>query len=321
MTTKYEALQPINHKGHHYRPGDEITGFTGWWRYWQYLRYKRVARYDDLTAPTITSATRGNEQATVLFTAPDDGGSNFSYYQYQLDGGEWLDYTESNAVDDSQMVITGLTNGVTYSIKIRAVSAEMGPGAASSAEEVTPATKADIPTALVATPADATASIAFTIADDGGDAVTDVQYKIGTGAWTSTDPATTASPIVIPDLTAGTEYSVRLRSVNTVGSSNQSDAVVFTTTDVPDAPTALVATPGVLSASIAFTAPASNGSAITDYEYTMNAGGTWTSGAITASPLVLDPIPAVETTVAIRAINAVGAGPASADVVFTPSAA
>lgn len=88
--------------------------------------------------------------------------------------------------------------------------------------------------------------------------------------------------------------------------------------EAPGVPTALVATPGVLSASIAFTAAPSNGSAITDYEYTLTDGATWTSGGITASPLVLDPIPAVETTVKIRAVNAVGAGTASAAVTFTP---
>lgn len=94
----------------------------------------------------------------------------------------------------------------------------------------------------------------------------------------------------------------------------------YTAPVVPGAPTNLVATPGVLSVSIAFTAPVSDGgSAITDYEYTLNDGVAWSSGSITASPLVLDPIPAVETTVKIRAVNAVGAGAASAAVTFTPS--
>lgn len=90
--------------------------------------------------------------------------------------------------------------------------------------------------------------------------------------------------------------------------------------EAPGAPTALVATPGVLSASIAFAEAEANGSAITDYEYTTDDGATWTSGGITASPLVLDPLAAEEVTVKIRAVNAVDAGPASAAVTFTPSA-
>lgn len=97
-------------------------------------------------------------------------------------------------------------------------------------------------------------------------------------------------------------------------------ASIAAVAEAPGAPTALVATVGVLSASIAFTAAPANGSAITDYEYTLNDGVAWTSAGITASPLVLDPIPAVETTVKIRAVNAVGTGPASAAVTFTPDA-
>lgn len=92
---------------------------------------------------------------------------------------------------------------------------------------------------------------------------------------------------------------------------------------VPGAPTSLAATPGVLRISVAFTAPTSDGgSEITNYEYTLNDGVTWTAfdPAETTSPVIIEPLPAVETTVKLRAVNAVGAGPASAAVTATPSA-
>lgn len=318
MAQKYEAMRPINHKGKHYRPGDTITGFTGWWRYWKFLKWGDVRLFEDAAAPTIDSITRGSTMLTVNFTQGDDGGSPFTGYQYQLDTDPWADFDPQ--ITDSPGVITSLTNGTTYSVKIRAVNAEMADGAASDAVLATPATTPAAPTLLVATPTDTTASIAFTPSSDGGDDVTDFQYKIGTGAWTSTDPVSIASPVLIPDLVTDTEYSVKIRAVNTVGNGLESAAVVFTTDTLPAAPTDLVATVGNESVSIAFTPGADGGSTITAYQYTLNDGTDWygTTPATTDTPMLLTMPNDVEYTVKIRAVTLVGNSPASAAVVFTP---
>ena len=84
-------------------------------------------------APTSLVATAGDGQVSVAFTAPsDNGGSAITDYEYQLDGGSWV----SAATTSSPIVITGLTNGTSYSIKLRAVNAA-GDGAASIAVQVT----------------------------------------------------------------------------------------------------------------------------------------------------------------------------------------
>lgn len=81
------------------------------------------------TAPTLLVATAGDGQVSVAFTAPSsNGGSAITDYKYQLDGGSWV----SASTTTSPVVITGLTNGTNYSIKLRAVNAA-GDGAASSA--------------------------------------------------------------------------------------------------------------------------------------------------------------------------------------------
>jgi hypothetical protein len=83
-------------------------------------------------APTSLVATAGDGQVSVAFTAPtDNGGSAITDYDYQLDGGSWV----SAGTTSSPIVITGLTNGTSYSIKLRAVNAA-GNGAESAAVSV-----------------------------------------------------------------------------------------------------------------------------------------------------------------------------------------
>jgi hypothetical protein len=118
VATKYFARKPINHKGTHYRPGDEITGFTGWWRYWQYLRYARVNQVDTVSAPTLDSLTPGNGTLEAAFTAVEVGGDPFIDVEYNLDGGAW----NSSGGTSSPFVIGTLDNGTAYAVRVRAVN-------------------------------------------------------------------------------------------------------------------------------------------------------------------------------------------------------
>ena len=86
-------------------------------------------------APTNLATTPGDGKVSVAFTAPTDtGGSAITDYEYQLDGGDWT----TAITTSSPVVITGLKNGTSYSIKLRAVNIE-GVGAESAAVTSTPA--------------------------------------------------------------------------------------------------------------------------------------------------------------------------------------
>jgi hypothetical protein len=86
------------------------------------------------------------------------------------------------------------------------------------------ATTANAPTALVATASDGQVSIAFTApSNDGGAAITDYEYQLDSGTWTSA--GTAATPVVITGLTNGTAYSIKLRAVNSAGNGTESAAV------------------------------------------------------------------------------------------------
>lgn len=90
------------------------------------------------SAPTITAVTNLDTQVTVSITRPNrDGGSPITKYQYQLDNGPWVDLPLVNGGIPSPFTITGLTNGTTYQIKVRAVNS-IGDGPASSQYPGTP---------------------------------------------------------------------------------------------------------------------------------------------------------------------------------------
>jgi hypothetical protein len=88
-------------------------------------------------APTITSISASSGALSVAFTAPTvNGGAPISNYKYSLDNGAtWI--TRSPASTSSPLVITGLTNGTSYQVKLLAINSQ-GDGAASSAVSGTP---------------------------------------------------------------------------------------------------------------------------------------------------------------------------------------
>jgi hypothetical protein len=91
----------------------------------------------------------------------------------------------------------------------------------------------------------------------------------------------------------------------------------------PAAPTITSITPSSGSLSVAFTAGATNGSAITNYEFSTNNGANWTvrSPTATTSPISISGLTnGTAYNVRIRAVNAAGAGDSSTAVSATPSA-
>ena len=262
-------------------------------------------------APTSLVATPGNGSVSVSFTAGSDGGSPITNYEYELDGsGSW--YSFSPAVTTPRVIIP-VTNGVSYTVKLRAVNA-VGSGAASVASaSFTPRTVPSAPTGLVATRGDGQVSIAFTAGADGGTAITKYQYTIDDGgSWFDAEEGT-SSPVTIGGLTNGTTYSIRLRAYSALRGT-ASAAVTVTPKTTLSAPTSLVATPGDGQVTIAFTAGANGGAAITKYQYRVG-NGPWTDAVGTTSPITITGVANyTNPKVRIRAVNVSGPGAASAAV-------
>ncbi|NDE17149.1 hypothetical protein EBZ80_19690 [bacterium] len=119
-------------------------------------------------APSITSITAGSGQLSVNFTAPlSDGGDAISNYEFSTnDGSTWTARSPSSTV--SPLVITGLTNGTTYTVRIRAVN-NAGSGTQSSSSTGTPVaaptlTAVTLASALTGTYGAAGTAVSFTAA-------------------------------------------------------------------------------------------------------------------------------------------------------------
>ncbi len=107
----------------------------------------------------------------------------------------------------------------------------------SSPTGLCPAQAPTAPTIASITPGDGQLTVAFTApSSDGGDTVTNYEYSIDQVTYTPLAPESTSSPFVISGLTNGTDYTVTLRAINSVGSSPSSTGVTATPVAPPPPP-------------------------------------------------------------------------------------
>lgn len=266
--------------------------------------------------PAITSITNSSGQLSVAFSAPtNNGGASITDYKYSLNGGAYT----SAGTTSSPIVITGLTNGTTYSVTLKAVNSR-GDGYASTSSSGTPGGTPSAPTSLSATAENGQATISFTPGADGGSSITNYKYSIDGSTYTALSPADASSPITITGLTNGTPYSITLKAVNAAGDSAASTSVSVTPRTTPSPPTSLSASAGNGQATISFTAGADGGSAITNYKYSID-GSTYTalSPADGTSPITITGLTnGTPYSITLKAVNAAGDSAASSSVSVTP---
>lgn len=179
-------------------------------------------------APTISSITPGNQELSVAFTAGSDGGSAITNYKYSTNNGS--SYTAvSPAATTSPIVITGLTNGTTYNVKIRAVNA-VGDGAESAASSGTPVAPSS-PTLNPVTLASAltsiygTASTGVSFIASGSNLTGNITATAQSGYEVSTSLGSGYGASV--SVAAGTTVYVRFASTISAGDKNNATAVVL----------------------------------------------------------------------------------------------
>ena len=138
------------------------------------------------------------------------------------------------------------------------------------------------PTLSTLTPGNTTLAVVSTLGATGGSPITDVEYTTdGGGTWLSSGQAT--GSFTISGLTNGTPYSVMVRAVNAIGRGAPSSSVSGTPRTVPGAPTSVTASASDGSATVSWTAPASDGgSAVTAYTATSSPGGAVCSTSTTS---------------------------------------
>ena len=175
-------------------------------------------------APTIGTATAGNGQASVPFTAPaSDGGSAITSYTATSNPGN-ITGTISQA-GSGTITVTGLTNGTAYTFTVTATNSVGTSAASAASNSVTPATVPDAPTIGTATAGNGQASVPFTApASDGGSAITSYTATSNPGNITGTISQAGSGTITVTGLNNGTAYTFTVTATNSVGTSAASAA-------------------------------------------------------------------------------------------------
>lgn len=263
-------------------------------------------------APWWLAATPGDGEALVEFTARPDNGSPLTNYEYELDGsGTWTPLSPANTT--SPVTITGLTNGVSYTIRLRAKNA-VGVSDASSSTSVTAGVPGS-PGPVEATAGDGSATLSFTPASANGSPVSNYEYDTGSG-WTAFSPSVVTAPVTVNGLTNGMDVYINVRAVNQYGAGQPQG--IWMRPGVPDAPALVTATPGAGRVTMEITPCWAGPAPITNYEFDSGNGWTAFSPATTSSPLLITGLTdGSPVSVSLRAVNTYGPGPAST-VVVTP---
>ncbi len=275
--------------------------------------------------PSIDSVVAGNAEVTVNWTAPeDDGGSPVTGYQVQV----YIQGTGqvgSTVFDDpaTTQVYTGLTNGVTYKFKVRAINA-IGTGAPNLgySDLVIPFGPPGSPTDVQINRRDETnVWIEWTPpASNGGSAITEyviTPIEDGVPLASIEWPATNLRRKV-SGLTTGTPYTFKVAAKNSAGTSPDSaESASVIPAGKPGSPTIGTVTPGDGEVTVNWEAPLDEGGVpVTGYQVEAYAQGTGQVGSMVfddpnTTQVYTGLTNGVTYKFQVRAINEVGIGAAS----------
>jgi len=252
-------------------------------------------------APRITNTTVGNQTVTVTFSAGSarvSGSPVATGFQYQLNSsGAW------RTASSSTFTISGLTNGTSYTVRVRGLNAD-GAGLASKPVSVTPGvvpSPPGQPTLDSVTATSATISWVASTPKTGLPVVsyTYSAYSVLGGATAVSSCNTALLTCTISGLTAGVRYTIKGIATNVIGDGATSKALgSVIPRAVPSTPTITTVIDGTTSrqAVVSWSATTANGSPVTNYTVTTfttggtavsrgcSVNGTRTSCTVTALP-------------------------------------
>jgi hypothetical protein len=276
-------------------------------------------------APTSVVSTKGNGEISVAFTAPSfDGGLPITTYQYALSTDSYATFTTRSAgTTASPLVITGLTNGTSYGIKIRAVNSLGGGAASDAATAVIPSTVPNAPT-ITSSPSHVNGQVtvtwnALTGTDTGGAAILSYTLQHSSSSTFANNVVTVtgiaSNSHTVSGLTNGDIRYFKVLGVNSNGDGAYSATANATPSTVPSAP----ATPTVNALDAgdtitwsALTGAATGGRAITGYYYKVStnngaySGETFVAAGSTLSYATSNQYSAGTKKIQVRAENANG---------------
>ena len=265
-------------------------------------------------APTISSVTPRNNSMLIRWSHPDSDIDSF-WLQVTPPGGG---YTELPAVSTAGRVyvLDGLTNGVTYTVRLiaRRNNLDSLPSAAASGTPALPVP--NTPTSLTATSGGDGASIALAWSSVPFASSYQIRYRTGTSRNYSAVTTVTTTSHTYSGLTPAVVYRFEVRAVNASGQSPWSAAVGgYIAVSRPGPVTGLTAVRGNGWLQVDWTALAEAESYDVQAQLVGDTPTTigWTRTALTSASVV-GLTNGVEVRVYVRALNQGGAGPVTSVV-------
>ncbi|MFN8019163.1 MAG: fibronectin type III domain-containing protein [Acidimicrobiales bacterium] len=270
--------------------------------------------------PPFPGATSGDGSATVSWWAAAPNGSPITGYVVTPYLGTTALAPRTFATPARTQVITGLTNGSTYTFQVAAVSA-VGTGPAAA----TAATTVGLPGAITSpklTSGDGAVTLSWTAAPGNGSPITGyvVTPYLGSTALAPTTFASAATTQVVGGLANGSSYTFKVVAQNAVGA-GPAVTTAAVTVGLPGTTAFPTAVPGDGTAKVSWWGALGNGSPITGYVVTPYVGSQALAPRTFSSTATTQTITGLANgtayTFKIAGVNAVGTGPASTTAAMT----
>ncbi len=265
--------------------------------------------------PTGATATRGNGELSVVWTAPaSTGGSAITTYAATASpGGKTCTLKPAAATTNDgaalSCTIKGLANGTAYTVAVTATNIA-GVGLASTpAAATTPATVPAPPSAITIKRGDGALVVNWTAPKDtGGSPLTG--YTVTASPGGTTCSTTTAVTCTLEGLTNGTPYTISVSAVSAVGAGTASStASAVTPATKPEAPENVAVLRGNGAVRVSWTAPTEDGGAkITSYTATAAPGNKACTSKKDLTCTITGLTNGTAITITVLATNAIGAG-------------
>ncbi len=268
--------------------------------------------------PAPPKGTDGDRTIDLTWTAPVNRGSPITSYTVEISPAPANGITQKS-VSGTSTTWEGLTNGTAYQFRVQAVNDADRPSEFSGwSSSITPAGRPFRPLAPTASRAESAvnggvANVSWSAPGANGATVQEYTLHVYEGGTRVDTITTRGTSQQVTDLDTTSSYTFSVVATNRVGDSEaspQSTAVTpYGRPLAPSAPT-IAATGRNNTISVDFTAGSANGSPITGYQYQVNGGG-WNRLAGPGGTIDVGSNGS-DVTVRVRALNAAGAGDASA---------
>lgn len=181
-------IQPTAAIANHYYCGTSSTNSTGSAAGWSQNRGKIANGSDSSTWSYFTGTPYYYPMFRITAESSEAALNAITEYQYSLDGGStWKSVPAALVSAGPSIAITGLTNGTTYDIRLRAVNSA-GPGAIATFGTVRPGKGPSIPNNVVLGQNVGQLTVNFTTPSDTGGLTTSYEYRIKNSATVGSDP-------------------------------------------------------------------------------------------------------------------------------------